>query len=1478
MSTTDPDTGNTFIPDEPTDEDHLDFGPYATALAELIAAPQTQTPLTMGLFGTWGSGKSSLMQLIQKDLKQRQGGKPIVKWFPINVWELGTQEELWNAFIQALLTQAHGQLGPLNRLRFDGRLLWRRLDKSALVRQLVVNSYKILIVITPLLLKKLWPQELPVVTNPLLSLALGIWLLLKPILEAAKEKTSLDLSTVLKKAPYEAQVSMLQRLKNEFAFLVETLVGKNGRLVVFIDDLDRCVPDKIPEVLEALKLFATTKGCVYVLGMDQDVVSLSIEARYKEINKVSGDQPVIDGMRYLEKIIQLPFLLPLIQVGDIDQYIKSFNAAWPNDACPDIFARGLPPNPRQIKRAVNVFFLLWQLTRQRRDKIGPSVTDLRLAKVVALQMAHPEAFDQIKDSPQLLQDLEAYCLKPPDEQKPGELGKVLQELVTHPDVMQLFRLHQGDPLAVFGRLGSDDLATFFSLARRVPAPETETAAKVAQATEARAAADLSLHQLLPPPRDLTGRDRELKELLEAVTQRGVNVIGVQGSAGMGKTALALTLADQLKERYPDAQFYVDCKGTSTTPLSPTDALAHIIRAYKRPAERLPEAEAELRELYRSVLGNKRALVFAENARDHLQVEPLTPPAACLLIVTSRGEITLPGLFALSLDKLSPPDARELLQKIERRLGDPEADEIAQLCSYNPLALRLAASTLVEQADLSPAEYIQRLRVAQRQYQLADGASLNVMYDLLNPERQRLWCMLTVFPGSFDAAAAGAVWDLDANPARSALNELVKYGLVRWTPHPIAEEEGRYALHEVPRAFASAHLGETDRNLAAQRHAVYYKTVAAKANQLFLDSETFKQGLDLFDSEWDNIWQGQAWAAAHAEADEVAARLCNEYPDAAANLLELRQKGGDRLAWRQAALNAARRLKDRAAEGIHLGNLGYAYLTLGDLPKAIECFEQQLPIVRDMGDRASESNALGNLGLAYTTLGKLPEAIEKYEKTLDIKRKLGDRRGEAATLGNLGNAYLVLGKTDRAVELFLQRLAITREIGDRLSEGNALSNLGSAYIVLGEARRAIEFLEQAIVIDREIGDRRGEGTDLGNLGLAYGSLDESQQAIEFSQQALVILREVGDQRSEAVALWNISRAQDKVGNRAQAIANAKAALKIFEPIQDARAATVSEQLAEWEKPKPAAKSAPSEEPLQVLTPRVLQIVFDPIVDPAKGIKLSQRLSWNRADDLAAGYIADVEECSNGLVKYQIADRVDVNAFPPKLDGFTYDIASYLGVLDGSTPLHDPDQADYQRMAADFDWLKRVAKDKVDEVWLFAFPYAGLYESRMAGKGAFWCNAPALENTDDYSRRIVIMGFTVERGVGEMLEDLGHRAESILEQVFARTRGEANLWKRFSRHDLIAPGKAEVGLMHLAPNSERDYDWGNPRMVPSRCDDWYSFPNFRNVVRQVNCQEWGNGDIRLHHKWWFKHLPRMAGRTQGVAHNWWQYVIDPNNVKV
>jgi tetratricopeptide (TPR) repeat protein len=629
-----------------------------------------------------------------------------------------------------------------------------------------------------------------------------------------------------------------------------------------------------------------------------------------------------------------------------------------------------------------------------------------------------------------------------------------------------------------------------------------------------------LHQLPPPPHDFTGRERELAELL-AATERGSVISGLQGLGGVGKTALALKLAERLKARCPDAQFYLDLRGVSQHPVTPAEAMAHVIRAY-HPTARLPESEAELQPLFFSALHGQRALLVMDNAKDKAQVEPLIPPAGCVLLVTSRQHFTLPGMFYQNLDALPRADAIKLLLNIAGRIGD-HADEIARLCGDLPLALRVAAGALAERPNLAPADYARRLADAkQRLSHLKEvDVTLNVSYEMLKEEQRRWWRALAVFPQTFDDEAAAAVWEMARDAAQDALGDLMKWSLVEFS-----DETRRYRLHDLARLFAEARLSEAgaeEADAAQRRFALHYWAVLETCYSLYMQGNEFVlRGLALLDQEWGNIQAGQAWAEAGIEKDQIAAQLCIGYPDAGIYVLTLRQHPRERIHWLEVQLAAARRLKWRDGEGVALGNLGIAWLDIGEPRKAIDFHEQHLAIAREIGDRRGEGDALGNLGRAWADLGETRKAIEFDKQHLTIAREIGERRGEGSALGNLGIAYENLGKAREAIEFYEQYLNIAREIGDRRSEGYALGNLGNAWAHLGETGKAIEFYEQALIIDREIGDRRGEG----------------------------------------YALWNMSLSVDKLGDHARAIALAEAALKIFEAIESPTAERVRRQLAEW----------------------------------------------------------------------------------------------------------------------------------------------------------------------------------------------------------------------------------------------------------------------------------------------------------------------------
>lgn len=583
-----------------------------------------------------------------------------------------------------------------------------------------------------------------------------------------------------------------------------------------------------------------------------------------------------------------------------------------------------------------------------------------------------------------------------------------------------------------------------------------------------------LHQLPAPPADFVGRESELGLLRAAMSHRGVAICGLQGMGGVGKTALALKLAHEFRDAFPDGQIYLDLRGMSDKPITPDEAAAHVIRSF-HPEAPLPDGP-RLAALYREVLHDKRVLLLMDNAADRDQVEPLLPPDRCALLVTSRQRFSLPGLFRRDLDQLPADDACALLRKISPRVGDQDAN-IARLCGHLPFALRLAASTLAERTDLTVAHYIHRLEQEDQKAKLGEAA-LGVSYALLPEVLQARFRVLAVFPASFDAAAAAAVWGLTGKEEETdeALGELVRRSL-------IDGDEGRYQLHDLTRAYARVSLTYDEEERARARHASHFVAVLSAATELYLQgNEHILSGLSIFDRERSNILAGQAWAVERAEVSEEAARVAKQFPHSGAHLLKLRLSPHEQIAWVEAGLAGARKLGDRLLEGAHLGDLGIAYAALGETHRAIEHFEQCLAIARETGDRRGEGNALGNLGNAYAELGETRRAIDLHAHDLAIRRELGDRRGEGNALGNLGTAYADLGETRQAIELYGQRLEIAREIGDRRGGANASWNLGAAYEKLGETARAIDCMQACVDFEREVGhpDAEKDAADVAEL--------------------------------------------------------------------------------------------------------------------------------------------------------------------------------------------------------------------------------------------------------------------------------------------------------------------------------------------------------------------------------------------------------------
>ncbi|MCA1899879.1 MAG: SUMF1/EgtB/PvdO family nonheme iron enzyme [Chloroflexi bacterium] len=478
------------VSDQPVSQgrqDALDFLPYARALAKI--AQTGGTPLTIGVFGGWGAGKTSLMRMIQDSLPDSH----TKVWF--NAWKYDKEEALWRAFLTAVLSamkaKAEQSGNPSEEFDKLQSLLYRSMEFEKL------GGVKID-------LPKLGGAFAKSAVNFSLSFLPG-GEALKKLSEALQSNSTDSLNEAAdaisreRTKLYVEQISSLEQFQSRFAELVQTQILENdSRLVVFVDDLDRCLPEKAIEVLEAIKLFLDAPGCVFILGLDQDVIARGIEIKYKELGSKQGEEEArftIEGLSYLEKIIQLPFMLPSVEAAQMDSFVHGLVADWGNEECPKVFALGLGSNPRQIKRAVNTFLMLSSVAAEKKNNLAP----VRLAKAVVIQNVFPELYQEIaKTSRRYLRDLEQYFrakqeaegrseqpaaveisereipeIKPVEAniEQPRALLNFFKKTGKMSAVERILTMHPRDlPDANFADLPLEEIEPYFTLTARAEAP------------------------------------------------------------------------------------------------------------------------------------------------------------------------------------------------------------------------------------------------------------------------------------------------------------------------------------------------------------------------------------------------------------------------------------------------------------------------------------------------------------------------------------------------------------------------------------------------------------------------------------------------------------------------------------------------------------------------------------------------------------------------------------------------------------------------------------------------------------------------------------------------------------------------------------------------------------------------------------------------------------------------------------------------
>jgi len=471
-----------ILDDLPTGTDELGFQPYIDALSDILLDAKTRTPLTLGLFGSWGSGKTSLMTML-RDLVAADERRDRTVWF--NAWKYNHEDALWRALLLLLLDDLEqllaedpppevdpkpkGEPSPQELLDLLREALYHETAWSEMGER-NIN----------------WGQALTAGAGLGANLALSFLgpglaaagMARDALAEARKEfgkgapvSKAGELAQAFRRQElvhYQAQLRSLEQFQHNFRALVTVLLRREGeearRLVVFVDDLDRCLPEKAMSVLEALKLFLDVEGCIFVLALDDEAIERAVRVRYK------GE---VKAREYLEKIIQLPFILPPIEDEAMHAYVESLAPHLPDARCAQVFAVGLPSNPRQVKRTLNMFLLLSRLVAHKPD-LGESITPVRLAKIMAIQHAHPDFYNLLRVRPGYLRELEAHFwvqagegrgAEGRDGEAPPDLPEALQTFSGR-EALRRLMLCVEDEDARFDTLDPTSVRSYITLARQ----------------------------------------------------------------------------------------------------------------------------------------------------------------------------------------------------------------------------------------------------------------------------------------------------------------------------------------------------------------------------------------------------------------------------------------------------------------------------------------------------------------------------------------------------------------------------------------------------------------------------------------------------------------------------------------------------------------------------------------------------------------------------------------------------------------------------------------------------------------------------------------------------------------------------------------------------------------------------------------------------------------------------------------------------
>jgi DNA-binding SARP family transcriptional activator/tetratricopeptide (TPR) repeat protein len=651
-------------------------------------------------------------------------------------------------------------------------------------------------------------------------------------------------------------------------------------------------------------------------------------------------------------------------------------------------------------------------------------------------------------------------------------------------------------------------------------------------------------QLPVDVRGYAGRTDQLARLdaLAAALGKGVGgdaatpvvISAIAGTAGVGKTALAVHWAHRAAKRFPDGQLYVNLRGFDPdgSTVDPAAAIRGLLAALGVPIERLPADLDAQSGLYRTVLADRRMLIVLDNARDTAQVRPLLPGApGCLVLVTSRNQLTgliaATGAHCLRLDLLTPDEARDLLTQrlgARRVAAEPDAvDTLIGRCAGLPLALALVAARAATHPQLPLAAFAAELHDPGTRLDAlaADDPTTDLRavfswsYTSLTPPAQRLFRSLGLHPGpDISAAAAASLAALTASQARSLLAEMTTASLI------VEHRPGRYTFHDLLRAYAADLARHTDpaeeRDAATERLLDHYLHTAYTAGRLLMTTQdpiaipapqpgtapehlaTVQDALDWFTTEHAVLIATVSHAARTGSNRHTWHLAWSLGP-----YLNLRGYWHERVDIGLAALTAAERLGDPTNLVKAHRALATAYIALGRDAEARRQLGHSLDHAERADDIIGQAHAHHTLALLEERRSRHAQALHHTQQALDLFTGAGHQAGIAQAANTVGWLHAQLGNHEKALTYCQQALQLLQKHGHRAAEATTWDSLGYIHHHLGQHAEAIACYEHALALYQDVGGEYYQAETLTHLADTHYATGNHTAAREAWQQALVI---------------------------------------------------------------------------------------------------------------------------------------------------------------------------------------------------------------------------------------------------------------------------------------------------------------------------------------------------------------------------------------